>query len=454
MKVRRRKRGFPTSRSLAHRVKIATAAAPPSLPHHSILKSPPRPTWTLWNPGQPPTQVKTIQEFSRTPHFPPSRRSALLRAKPLGKTTPRSPLPARGSKEPGPAGGPRRADRPGSERGTRVGLKEGSGSWRDDGDRRKKGMDRRLGGVRTGEGTSTGEGRAAGRGAGGVGARRGKIRPTDRGEEARGATRGRPTRGRGRGRRANARAAAASAAEGPHWGRCGEAAASCQEWGSRALTALLPQEHQLEFPQRIPEVSARGHDGAGGAAPPQPKDLPDRRGSKQWTERLENGRAPSSLGRCRARSGARPEGRAPRHRQAAVAAASPQSRLAPSEARGWEGNEGGVGSSQGSAQGSEGQSGSLLSTRLGGWGEGGGAGAADAPGTSHTQRFSASAAAAAAQPAECASLWRGAGRARARACRPASPSVRACVRARARHRRRLPGLACFPGSAAAETGGG
>lgn len=52
----------------------------------------------------------------------------------------------------------------------------------------------------------------------------------------------------------------------PHWGRCGEAGASCQEWGSRALTALLPQEHQLEFPQRIPEVPARGHDGAGGAA--------------------------------------------------------------------------------------------------------------------------------------------------------------------------------------------
>lgn len=67
--------------------------------------------------------------------------------------------------------------------------------------------------------------------------------------------------------------------EGPHWGRCGEATASCQEWGSRALTALLPQEHQLEFPQRIPEVSARGHDGAGGAAaasaqrPPRPTPL-------------------------------------------------------------------------------------------------------------------------------------------------------------------------------------
>lgn len=57
--------------------------------------------------------------------------------------------------------------------------------------------------------------------------------------------------------------------------------------------------------------------------------------------------------------------------------------------------------------------------------------AAEAFGTSHTQRFSSTAAAAAAQPAECASLWRGAGRARARACRPASPGVRACVRVRA-----------------------
>lgn len=53
--------------------------------------------------------------------------------------------------------------------------------------------------------------------------------------------------------------------ERPHWGRRGEAAASCQDWGDHSLTALLPEEHQLEFPQRIPEVSARGHDGAGGA---------------------------------------------------------------------------------------------------------------------------------------------------------------------------------------------
>lgn len=54
-------------------------------------------------------------------------------------------------------------------------------------------------------------------------------------------------------------------------------------------------------------------------------------------------------------------------------------------------------------------------------------GAAETFGTSHTQRFCSTAAAAAAQPAECASLWRGAGRARARACRPASPGVRACA---------------------------
>lgn len=44
--------------------------------------------------------------------------------------------------------------------------------------------------------------------------------------------------------------------------------------GSRALTALLPQEHQLEFPQRIPEVSARGHDGAAAAASVQRPPVP------------------------------------------------------------------------------------------------------------------------------------------------------------------------------------
>lgn len=52
-----------------------------------------------------------------------------------------------------------------------MGLKGGSWGRRDDGERRKKGMDRRLGlgGVRSGEGRSTREGRAAGNGAGGVG---------------------------------------------------------------------------------------------------------------------------------------------------------------------------------------------------------------------------------------------------------------------------------------------
>lgn len=66
------------------------------------------------------------------------------------------------------------------------------------------------------------------------------------------------------------------------------------------------------------------------------------------------------------------------------------------------------------------------------------AGAADAPGTSHTRSAPApTAAAAAAQPAECASLWRGAGRARARACCPAGRRLRACVRARARRGQRL-----------------
>lgn len=146
-----------------------------------------------------------------------------------------------------------------------------------------------------------------------------------------------------------------SRTEGPHWGRCGEAAASCQEGGSRALTALLPQEHKLEFPQRIPEVSARGHDGAGGAAaasaqrPLGPTLLPpaDEKGETKDRHRaLSDPLGPGG--------GARLQDRAPPHRQAEVAAASPQSRLAPSEARGWGRKDGGIGSSQGCARGSQG----------------------------------------------------------------------------------------------------
>lgn len=92
-----------------------------------------------------------------------------------------------------------------------------------------------------------------------------------------------------------------SRTEGPHWGRCGEAAASCQEWGSRALTALLPQEHQLEFPQRIPEVSARGHDEAEGAAAASAQRPRTDAAPIGRRKRGEEGPAPSSLGPCRAR---------------------------------------------------------------------------------------------------------------------------------------------------------
>lgn len=61
MNVKRRKRGFPTGHSLTQGAKIATAAATPSLTNHSILKSPPIQIYILQNPGQFPTQVKTIQ---------------------------------------------------------------------------------------------------------------------------------------------------------------------------------------------------------------------------------------------------------------------------------------------------------------------------------------------------------------------------------------------------------
>lgn len=136
--------------------------------------------------------------------------------------------------------------------------------------------------------------------------------------------------------------------EGPHWGRCGEAAAGSQEWGSRALTALLPQEHQLEFPQRIPEVSARGHDGAGGATA----------ASAQRPRGPTLLRAVDEKGGCRALSAPAGPGGGARLGQgssseATVAAASPRSRLAPSEARGWVEKEGGIGS-QRWARGSQG----------------------------------------------------------------------------------------------------
>lgn len=108
---------------------------------------------------------------------------------------------------------------------------------------------------------------------------------------------------------------------------------------------MLPQEHQLEFPQRIPEVSARGHGGTRGAAaasaqrPPGPMLLQaaDEKGERKGGRRALS--APTRPG-----GGARLEGSRTLHRLAA-AAASRQSSLAPSEARGWEG-EGGVGRSQ------------------------------------------------------------------------------------------------------------
>lgn len=241
-----------------------------------------------------------------------------------------------------------------------------------------------------------------------------------------------------------------SPTEGPHWGRCGEAAASCQEWGSRTLTALLPQEHQLEFPQRIPEVSARGHDGAGGAAAAsaqRPLGLTLLQPVDEIGERKDRRRALSDpLGPgC----GARLQGRTPPHRLAAVAAASPQSRLAPSEARGWER----MAVSEAARGVLEVPNASAVPFSAPGTetgvreAEGGGTGAADATGTSHAQRLSSHSS----RRRSPTCRVREPGRERAA---PPAAGVRACVRVRATSQR-LPGLACSPGSSrAAETSAG
>lgn len=150
-------------------------------------------------------------------------------------------------------------------------------------------------------------------------------------------------------------------------GRVGRRGASVLQ--GRALTALLSQEHQLEFPQRIPEVSARGHNGAGGAAAAAAhRPLPGGRAE---------GRPPSPLGPCRAGrrlpgSGAEAEGREE---------------------------------------------------------EGGGRAPQTRRGAQRSAR-TPTAAAAAAEP-ECASLWRGAGRGETGARLPSAgrADVRACARA-------------------------
>lgn len=117
--------------------------------------------------------------------------------------------------------------------------------------------------------------------------------------------------------------------------------------GSRALTALLSQEHQLEFPQRIPEVSARGHNGAGGgaAAASAHRPLPERCSSNRLTKRVERKGsrrvllAPTGPGGGARLKGARLSPTGSRRR--------PQSGLAPCEARGRGGTQGGVGGCRG-----------------------------------------------------------------------------------------------------------
>lgn len=103
--------------------------------------------------------------------------------------------------------------------------------------------------------------------------------------------------------------------------------------------------------------------------PPQPRDLPDRRCSNRLTKRAREGRAPSSLGPLQGPAAEQGWRAGLLSRQVTVPAASPRSRLAPSEARGWVGKEGGVGRSQRCARRSRGQRRFVLSTPHGDWGE-------------------------------------------------------------------------------------
>lgn len=123
----------------------------PSTPSSSLLQ-----IYILCNPDQLPTQVKTIQESSRTPHFP----SKLLGAKPPRKTTlrshpPRARLKGAGSPEWGFPGGPHTPDELGKEHGTRVGLKEGS--WGCGTTETEEERDGQEAGTGRGEDSSTGE---------------------------------------------------------------------------------------------------------------------------------------------------------------------------------------------------------------------------------------------------------------------------------------------------------
>lgn len=151
--------------------------------------------------------------------------------------------------------------------------------------------------------------------------------------------------------------------------------------GRRALTALLSQEHQLEFPQRIPEVSARGHNGAGGgaAADAAHRPLPEGRAE---------GRPPSPLGPRRA--GRRLPGSG-----------------AEAERRKEAGGRRRRGGERSAAQRTD----------------------------SHGSRRRRS------RTPECASLW---GETGARLPSAGRADVRSCVRACARRRRRLPGFPALP----------
>lgn len=244
--------------------------------------------------------------------------------KPLGETTPRShPLSAKVEEGPISQSGGLPGVGPHSqfhweqekEQGIRVGHQKAGGGEGDHAEPRKKGTsDRRLGGVRAGR--------------------------TRRPEWA-------PRRAAVTGRRWSWGRAAAGGPGRPAESLRGQKGHTGAVRGSSALTALLSQEHQLEFPQRIPEVSARGHNEAGGgaAAASAHRPLPERCSYTRLTKRVER------KGSRRVLSAPAGPGGGARLKGALLSPTGgrrrPQSGLAPCEARGRGGRQGGVGGCRG-----------------------------------------------------------------------------------------------------------
>nr|XP_051680915.1 translation initiation factor IF-2-like [Oryctolagus cuniculus] len=188
--------------------------------------------------------------------------------------------------------------------------------------------------------------------------------------------------------------------------------------------------------------------------PPQPRDRPDRRCSNRLPIRA-SGKASAELSRPLQGPGgaARLEDGGTRHRRAAAAAASPQSRLTPSEARGWEAREGGVETPRAVLRAPEASTAPFLSAQHGDWG---GRGGRWRSGSRRRVRDLSHPAPPLPPPPQPNLLSaRASGAAQGEPGRePAAPpaaGVRACVRARARARlrQRLPGPASCPRSSRA-----